>query len=158
MGEGQTEIGQISLAYAGTDRMTYEYKVVPAPTRGQKGKGVKGADGRFAHAIETHLNVLAAEGWEFFKAETLPHEERSGLTRTTTTYRTLLIYRRAQPSAAPESTTPLTEPTAEPHEERSETTAPETTPPEEQTAETPEPARDAEEVVRAGVKSLQQDE
>ncbi len=72
----------------------YEYKVIPAPTRGQKGKGVKGADGRFAHALETAMNEMAAIGWEYQRAETLPSEERAGLTSKTTVFRNVLVFRR----------------------------------------------------------------
>ena len=43
----------------------YEYKVVPAPTKGTKAKGVKTPHGRFANSIEGSLNMLAAEGWEY---------------------------------------------------------------------------------------------
>lgn len=73
----------------------YEYKLVPAPTRGVKAKGVRTAEARFAHAIETAINALAAEGWEYLRADTLPHEERHGLTGTATTFRSLLVFRRA---------------------------------------------------------------
>lgn len=72
----------------------YEYKVVPAPARGQKARGVKGHDGRFAHAIEAVMNQMALDGWEYQRSETLPSEERSGLTSTTTTYRNILVFRR----------------------------------------------------------------
>lgn len=75
----------------------YDYKVIPAPSRGVKAKGVKTADARFAHAVELSLNALAAEGWEFHRAETLPSEERQGLTGSTTSYRSLLVFRRARP-------------------------------------------------------------
>jgi len=75
----------------------YEYRVVPAPTRGQKGKAAKGSEGRFAHAIELLMNEMAAEGWEYQRAETLPHEERAGLTSTTVTYRNVLVFRRPRP-------------------------------------------------------------
>lgn len=76
--------------------MTYEYKVVPAPTRGQKAKGIKGPDGRFANALEIEMNRLGAEGWEYLRADTLPHEERSGLTGSNTSYRSVLVFRRAK--------------------------------------------------------------
>ena len=75
--------------------MTFEYKVIPAPTRGQKGKGIKGPEGRFANALEREMNRLAAEGWEYVRADTLPSEERSGLTGSTTSYRSVLVFRRA---------------------------------------------------------------
>ncbi len=75
---------------------TYEYKVVPAPTKGQKAKGVKSGEDRFAFAIQTLMNDLAAEGWEYQRAETLPSVERAGLTGSSTEWRNLLVFRRAQ--------------------------------------------------------------
>ena len=72
----------------------YEYKIVPAPTKGVKGKGVKGPEARFANALEIQMNEMAAEGWEYQRAETLPSVERSGLTSTTTEWRNVLVYRR----------------------------------------------------------------
>lgn len=80
----------------GPDMTTYEYKVVPAPDRGRKARGVKGADGRFAHALEDALNELAAEGWEYQRAETLPSEERQGLSGKATVFRNVLVFRRAR--------------------------------------------------------------
>ncbi len=75
----------------------YEYKVVPAPPRGEKIKGVKGAEARFAMTIEALMNDQAADGWEYLRADTLPSEERHGLTNTTTTFRNLLVFRRPHP-------------------------------------------------------------
>lgn len=72
----------------------YEYKVLPAPDRGLKARGVKGADGRFAHALEVLMNDMGAEGWEYQRAETLPCEERQGLSGKTTVYRNMLVFRR----------------------------------------------------------------
>lgn len=73
---------------------TYEYKVIPAPKKGLKGKGIKGAEGRFSNALEVKMNEMAAEGWEFQRAETLPSIERSGLTSSTTEWRHILVFRR----------------------------------------------------------------
>lgn len=78
----------------------YEYKVVPAPGKAAKVKGVKSPEGRFAHSIEAVLNEMAADGWEFQRAELLPSEERSGLTGKTTNWRNLLVFRREAPAAA----------------------------------------------------------
>ncbi|WP_425038428.1 DUF4177 domain-containing protein [Primorskyibacter sp. S187A] len=72
----------------------YEYKVIPAPTRGQKARGVKAPEARFALALEMSLNAVAEDGWEFLRAETLPSEERQGLTGSTTSYRNVLVFRR----------------------------------------------------------------
>ncbi|AUQ50609.1 hypothetical protein PhaeoP83_02345 [Phaeobacter inhibens] len=78
----------------------FEYKVVPAPAKGTKAKGVKTAEARFANSIDILLNEMAAEGWEYQRAELLPSEERSGLTGSTTNWRNVLIFRRARPAAA----------------------------------------------------------
>lgn len=72
----------------------YEYKVVPAPAKGQKAKGVKTAEGRFALSVEAVLNEMGASGWEYLRAELLPSEERSGLTGSTTNWRNVLVFRR----------------------------------------------------------------
>ncbi|MEO0389658.1 MAG: DUF4177 domain-containing protein [Pseudomonadota bacterium] len=75
----------------------FEYKTVPAVTRGQKEKGVKTPEARFALALEQQLNALAADGWEYCRAEMLPSTERAGLTGTTTEWRHILIFRRPAP-------------------------------------------------------------
>lgn len=73
----------------------FEYKVVPAPKRGEKVKGLKTGDARFAHTLESLMNELGAEGWEYQRADTLPSEERSGLTSRTTVFQNMLVFRRA---------------------------------------------------------------
>lgn len=73
----------------------WEYKVVPAPQKGVKAKGVKGPEERFAHALETLMNDMGTDGWEFQRAETLPSIERSGLTGSTTEWRNMMVFRRA---------------------------------------------------------------
>lgn len=87
----------------------YEYKVVPAPKRGDKTRGVKGTEDRFALALTNLMNTLGAEGWEYLRADTLPCEERHGLAgRTTVTTQNMLIFRRTTvaqtPAASPEAT------------------------------------------------------
>ncbi|SIT75419.1 protein of unknown function [Yoonia rosea] len=76
--------------------MTYEYKVVPAPLRGLKAKGVKSAEDRFALALETAMNDLARDGWEYLRADTLPSEQREGLMSKTTVYQNMLVFRRTK--------------------------------------------------------------
>ncbi|MHA6263921.1 DUF4177 domain-containing protein [Arenibacterium sp. CAU 1754] len=73
----------------------YEYKVVPAPAKGLKAKGVKTAEGRFALSVETVLNDMGSDGWEYLRAELLPSDERVGLTGSTTNWRNVLVFRRA---------------------------------------------------------------
>lgn len=72
----------------------YEYKVIPAPAKGKKAKGIKTPEARFSLALQHVMNDLAQDGWEFIRAETLPSEERSGLTSTTTLYRNVMVFRR----------------------------------------------------------------
>ncbi|SOC12257.1 uncharacterized protein DUF4177 [Rhodobacter sp. JA431] len=79
----------------------YEYKVVPAPTRGEKGRGLKTGADRFANALSRVMNEMAAEGWDYCRAETLPAEERSGLTSKTTVYHNMLVFRRVVENAPP---------------------------------------------------------
>ena len=79
----------------------YEYKVVPAPKKGTKAKGVKTPEGRFAVTIEQLLNEMGAEGWEYQSAELLPSEERVGLTGSTTNWRNVLVFRRAVETEVP---------------------------------------------------------
>lgn len=86
----------------------FEYKVVTAPHKGTKAKGVKTAEARFANSIEITLNELAAEGWEYQRAELLPSDERSGLTGSTTHWRNVLVFRRALTDADRTSAQPLT--------------------------------------------------
>ena len=73
----------------------FEYKVVPAPRRGIRTKGAKGTAGKFAGAMESILNELGATGWEYIRAESLPVDERQGLTmRKTESYQNVLIFRK----------------------------------------------------------------
>jgi len=81
--------------------MSYEYKVVPAPARGLKAKGVKTAEDRFANALQTAMNELAVDGWEYLRADTLPCEQREGLLSKTTVYQNMLVFRRAKVTARP---------------------------------------------------------
>jgi hypothetical protein len=72
----------------------FEYRVIPAPRRGMKVKGARSGEARFAHALEEVMNRLGAEGWEYQRTDTLPCEERQGLTSKTTVYRNMLVFRR----------------------------------------------------------------
>lgn len=72
----------------------YEYTVIPAPSRGEKAKGARTGAERFSYALLTEMNRMAANGWEYVRAETLPCEERSGLTSRTTVYHNVLVFRR----------------------------------------------------------------
>lgn len=77
----------------------YEYKVVPAPARGEKARGLKTGADRFAYTLAQVMNALGREGWEYVRADTLPGEERTGFTKRSTVYYNLLVFRRALPDA-----------------------------------------------------------
>ncbi len=79
---------------------TFEYKVVPAPRRGEKARGAKTTVDRFAVALTRVMNEQARDGWEYIRADTLPCDERSGLTGTATHFQHLLVFRRALAAGA----------------------------------------------------------
>lgn len=86
----------------------FEYKAVPAPTRGTKARGVKTVQDRFALAMTETLNEHAGDGWEYVRVETLPCETRRGLTGTQITDQSMIVFRRikhatasAEPKEAP---------------------------------------------------------
>ena len=72
----------------------YEYKVMLAPNRGVKAKGVKGTSARFAHGLELLMNEAADEGWEYLRADVLPCEERQGLRGRVEVDQHVLVFRR----------------------------------------------------------------
>jgi hypothetical protein len=83
----------------------FEYKIIAAPSKGQRIKGLKTTVDRFAYGLTEALNQMAAEGWEYLRAETLPCDERRGLTGTKQVMQNLLVFRR---ELAPAAQTPLT--------------------------------------------------
>jgi hypothetical protein len=78
----------------------YEYRVIPAPTKGVKAKGKRSAEDRFCNALEIRMNEMAADGWEYHRADILPSVERAGLTSTKTKWHNLLVFRRQKPLPA----------------------------------------------------------
>ncbi len=72
----------------------FEFKVIPAPTRGEKARGVKTTEERFALALTTLMNQMGAAGWDYVRADALPCEERVGFTGTKTTFQNVLVFRR----------------------------------------------------------------
>ena len=72
----------------------YEFKVIPAPRRGEKLRGLKTTEDRFALALTTVMNDLGRDGWDYVRADTLPVEERVGFTGTKTSFQNMLVFRR----------------------------------------------------------------
>ncbi|MBR9763463.1 MAG: DUF4177 domain-containing protein [Rhodobacteraceae bacterium] len=85
--------------------MNWEYRVVPAPDKSRRFRGVRGAEARFARTIEEVINHMAASGWEYCRAEILPEAGR----RRAMTYHNLLVFRRDPESAPQPSETRLLE-------------------------------------------------
>jgi hypothetical protein len=98
----------------------YEYRVIPAPSKGRKAQGVKGADARFAHGLQEVLNEQAADGWDYQRSDILPCEERQGLTSSHTVYRSVLVFRRVAPDIRTQDEATEEKPgTSEAYDERS---------------------------------------
>ena len=72
----------------------FEYQVVPAPRKGKSARKNRGSEAKFANTIRELMNEMAAEGWEYQRAETLPCEERQGFTGKTIKYHSMLVFRR----------------------------------------------------------------
>jgi len=72
----------------------YEFKVVPAPRRGDKARGIKTTEDRFAHTLTQVLNEMGRDGWDYVRADALPCDERVGLTGSRTTFQNMLVFRR----------------------------------------------------------------
>lgn len=81
----------------------YEYKVVPAPMRTGKIKGLKTTAERFAHLLSERINAEAAGGWRFLRTESLACEERKGLTGTNRTTQTVMVFARALGQTRPDA-------------------------------------------------------
>lgn len=80
----------------------YEYKVVNAPRKAVKVKGIRNHDDRFAQNLTDLINKEAEDDWEYQRAETLPVDEKKGLLgKSFEKYVPLLIFRRALTSASP---------------------------------------------------------
>jgi hypothetical protein len=84
----------------------FEFKVIPAPKRGEKARGVKTTEDRFAFALTNLMNQLGAEGWDYVRADALPCEERVGFTGSKTTFQNVLVFRRIIPGTAVEAPDP----------------------------------------------------
>jgi len=71
-----------------------EYKVVPAPERAPKVKGLKTTAQRFAHALAERINAEAAGGWDFLRTETLGCETRGALGSVRQVQVTMMVFAR----------------------------------------------------------------
>ncbi len=84
----------------------FEYKVIPAPTKGEKTRAAKTTADRFGVALTNLMNELGSDGWDYVRADTLPCEERVGFTGSKSTFQNMLVFRRVlndEPSILAES-------------------------------------------------------
>lgn len=86
----------------------FEYKVVPAPRKIRKVKGLRGSEDRYARNLSDLMNEQAADGWEYQRAESLPVDEKSGMMgKLSEHFHNVLVFRRekiamAEPALEPE--------------------------------------------------------
>lgn len=79
----------------------YEYRVVPAPERGIRRRGLRDPGERYAAALEQALAAEAEDGWEYLRTELMPvTERRSWFGRARTVQRAMMIFRRPTAAAA----------------------------------------------------------
>ena len=77
---------------------SYEYKIVPAPRRARRYKGVRGGAESFARTLEETIAAEAVDGWEYHRADSLPCEEKKGFLRgREDSLHSVLVFRRSKP-------------------------------------------------------------
>jgi len=76
------------------DMARYEYKVVAAPRKAKAFKGVRSHEDQFATVLAETMNEMARDEWEYLRAESLPCEEKTGLTSRVESYQSVLVFRR----------------------------------------------------------------
>jgi len=75
-----------------------EYRVVTAPRKVQKVKGVRGTGERYAVNLTDLMNAEAAAGWQYLRAESLPVDEKYGMMgKTQERFVNLLVFQRVKP-------------------------------------------------------------
>jgi hypothetical protein len=92
----------------------YDYKVIPAPKKVKRVKGVSGAEELFALTLTDSINEVARQGWEYVRAEHLPSEAPRGWLRAAVTGdQAVLVFRRPRESLAPRLASVRTDPAAD---------------------------------------------
>lgn len=100
--------------------MEYEYKVVPAPNRGQRRRGLRTGPERLAATLEDVIAEETAGGWEYLRADVLPMIESGGfLSRRREVQCAVLVFRRVLGAEEGARTDPrgLAEPALSPRRE-----------------------------------------
>ena len=80
----------------------YDYKVIPAPRRAKRMKGVHAPEELFAHTLSEAISELSRQGWEYLGSETMTAEAPRGwFRRGLAEPLTVLVFRRQRESLGP---------------------------------------------------------
>lgn len=80
----------------------FDYKVIPAPKRLKRIKGVSSTAELFSATLAEAINAAAREGWEYLRAETMPASEAGGwFRRGAEVIETVLVFRRPRETLGP---------------------------------------------------------
>lgn len=80
----------------------YDYKVVPAPRRARKVKGVAAGPDLFALTLTDAINEVARQGWEYYRSEALTMEGPAGwFKRGGVEEQVMLVFRRPREHLSP---------------------------------------------------------
>ncbi len=79
----------------------FEFRVVPAPRKGERVPGLKTDEARMANTLTDVLNQMATDGWDYVRADQLPNDTSTDLTGTAPKTMVLLVFRRPLPSERP---------------------------------------------------------
>jgi hypothetical protein len=95
----------------------YDYKVVPAPKRAKKVKGIRAPEELFALTLTEAINEVARQGWEYVRAEHLQAEASRGWFRSASHgEQAVLVFRRTRETLGPRLAAVRAEPEAAPPE------------------------------------------
>lgn len=86
----------------------FEYKVIPAPKKPTRARGVRSNEERFAHTLMVAMNELGQDGWDYVRSDTLPVELRNGITSKSVDYQSVLVFRRELVTATADTSLPDT--------------------------------------------------
>lgn len=80
----------------------YDYKIVPAPKKAKKIKGVSGSGELFALTLNEAINEIARQGWEYYCSETLTAQTPGGwFKRAVTEEQVVLVFRKPREHLSP---------------------------------------------------------
>lgn len=95
----------------------YDYKVVPAPRRARKVKGISATPDLFALTLTEAINEVARQGWEYCGSETMTSEAPGGwFRRGSVEEQSVLVFRRPREHLSPRLAAAPVEPAAAPSE------------------------------------------